>query len=212
MAERTTERRRDPALHRTEIVEAAAHAFMKEGFASTSVDDIARSLGCTKGRIYYYFKNKTELFFAVHEETIEGNLDSVRPIALGDEGSLLKLEQMVRRHITNIIDRLPFQRVSLVGLEMQIVGRTTEEERNILDRLIQSYREYEQLFFTVVEQGMLDGVFEKGDADTVVKSMLGAMNWMIMWYRPRTISKAKTNDNIVDNMTAYIMRGLVGKG
>lgn len=197
--------------HRLEIVEAAAQAFMREGFASTSVDDIAHSLGCTKGRVYYYFKNKTELFFAVHEETITANLRDMRPIASGNKSTAVKMESMVRQHIQAIVDRLPFQRVSLMGLEMQIIGRTTPEERQILDNLVRLYREYEHLFFVVVEQGMTDGTFEKGDADIVVKSLLGAMNWVIMWYRPRADNEAQYINRISDNMTSYLIQGLMKK-
>lgn len=210
---RSAERGKERSLrnHRLEIVDAAAQAFMREGFASTSVDDIAHSLGCTKGRIYYYFKNKTELFFAVHEETITANLRDMRPIASGNKPTAAKMKSMVRQHIQAIVDRLPFQRVSLMGLEMQIIGRTTPEERQILDNLVRLYREYEHLFFVVVEQGMADGSFEKGDADIVVKSLLGAMNWLIMWYRPRADNEAQYISRISDNMTAYLIQGLIKK-
>jgi len=211
MSERSAGRGKGRSLrdHRLEIIEAAAQAFMREGFTSTSVDDIAHSLGCTKGRVYYYFKNKTALFFSVHEETIQANLRDMRPIASGSKPSAAKLESMVRRHIQAIVERLPFQRVSLMGLEMQIIGRTSPEERQILDSLLRLYREYEHLFFVVVEQGMREGTFEKGDADIVVKSLLGAMNWIIMWYRPRADNEAQYINRICDNMTAYLVQGLM---
>ncbi|WP_420145546.1 TetR family transcriptional regulator [Sphingobium sp.] len=205
-------RNRDQRDNRLEIVEAAAQAFMREGFASTSVDHIAHLLGSTKGRVYYYFKNKTELFFAVHEETINTNLAHMLPLVEAQDGPVEKMEKMVGRHIDAILQRLPFQRVSLMGLEMQIIGRTTPEEREILDGLIQRYREYEGLFLGVVEQGMQDGLFEKGDASIIVKSILGAMNWMIMWYRPRGEGDDKHGQRIRKSMTEYVMNGLVKKG
>lgn len=213
MTVRNAERKKDRSLrdHRLEIIEAAAQAFMREGFASTSVDDIAHSLGCTKGRIYYYFKNKTDLFFSVHEETIEVNLRDMRPIASGTKPPAAKMESMIRQHIQAIAKRLPFQRVSLMGLEMQIIGRTTPRERQMLAKLMRLLREYEHLFFEVVEQGMMDGTFEKADADIVVKSLLGAMNWIIMWYRPRADDETQFINRISDNMTAYLIQGLMRK-
>ena len=50
---------------RFEILEAAAACFEERGFASTSIDDVARRLGSTKGRIYHHFSSKTDLFAAV---------------------------------------------------------------------------------------------------------------------------------------------------
>lgn len=201
-------RKREPRNHRLEIIEAAAQAFMREGFASTSVDNIADLLGSTKGRVYYYFKNKTELFFAVHEENIRATLESIRPIAHGNEPAATKMERMIAEHINAIMTRLPFQRVSLLGLEMQIIGRTSPEEREILDQLTQSYREFESLFLAVLEEGMADGTFRKGDASIIVKSLIGAMNWLIMWYKPRAEDEAGYMKRIRDGMSGYIMNGL----
>ena len=62
---------------RAEILDAAAVAFMKKGFAATSINTVADALGCTKGRIYYQFESKSDLFFAVHREAMAMNLDAV---------------------------------------------------------------------------------------------------------------------------------------
>ncbi len=44
------------------ILETAAQCFMEQGFATTSIDDVARRMGSTKGRIYHYYSSKTDLF------------------------------------------------------------------------------------------------------------------------------------------------------
>jgi AcrR family transcriptional regulator len=48
-----------------EIVENASVAFAKYGYKKTSLEDIAKLTGLTKTALYYYFKNKEELFKAV---------------------------------------------------------------------------------------------------------------------------------------------------
>lgn len=192
---------------RLRIIEAAAQAFMRQGFASTSIDDIARLLGCTKGLIYYHFKNKTELFFAVHRHTIEINLGNIRPLAQGEGSPQQKMRAMVRRHIDSIIENMPFQRVTLMGLEMQIIGSTTPEERLMLDELIQMYHKYEGLFVQVIKDGVAAGEFASGDARVMVKPLLGAMNWMIMWYRPRAEGRVSI-DKLRDGMVTSVLRGL----
>ncbi len=53
------------------ILDAAAHVFMESGFAAASLDDISEAYGATKGIIYYHFKNKSALFFAVQRRAME---------------------------------------------------------------------------------------------------------------------------------------------
>jgi AcrR family transcriptional regulator len=52
---------------RQAILASCLGLFAKHGFASTSVDDIARAAGITKGAVYWHFKNKQELFQAILE-------------------------------------------------------------------------------------------------------------------------------------------------
>lgn len=181
---------------------------MLEGFALTSIDDIARLLGCTKGLIYYHFKNKTDLFFAVHRRGMDMNLANVQPIALGEGSPGEKMGRMVRRHIDGVFERIPFQRISLVGLEMQVIGRTSPEERVALDDLINMHREYENLFVNVIADGIKSGEFADGDPRIMAKPVLGAMNWMIMWYQPRPKAGRASLEKLREEIATYIMRGL----
>ncbi len=48
---------------RDTILDASARCFMEHGFKATSIDDIARRLGATKGMVYHYFDSKSDLFF-----------------------------------------------------------------------------------------------------------------------------------------------------
>jgi AcrR family transcriptional regulator len=52
------------------IVTAASEIFRKFGFRKTTMDDIALAMGKGKSSIYYYFRNKEEIFEAVLEEEI----------------------------------------------------------------------------------------------------------------------------------------------
>ena len=45
-----------------QILEASKQLFNRMGYTKTSVDDIAQAVGMQKSSLYYYFKNKEELF------------------------------------------------------------------------------------------------------------------------------------------------------
>ena len=52
---------------RDSIIEAASRVFAEKGFRRTSNREIAREADISSGLIYWYFRNKTELFQAVVE-------------------------------------------------------------------------------------------------------------------------------------------------
>lgn len=47
---------------RQDILTAAARVFSTHGVAKTSLNDIAKEAGVTRGAIYWHFENKTDLF------------------------------------------------------------------------------------------------------------------------------------------------------
>lgn len=50
------------------IIKEAQMQFEKTDFQEVSMRNIAKKLGCSHGAIYYHFKNKAELFFAIIEQ------------------------------------------------------------------------------------------------------------------------------------------------
>lgn len=50
------------------LVRAAIELFGRSGYHETSIDDILRESGCTRGLLYYYFSSKEELGYAAIDE------------------------------------------------------------------------------------------------------------------------------------------------
>ena len=70
----------EAAMTRQKILEAARRAFHKNGVAKTSLEKIAEEAGVTRGAIYWHFKDKTTLFFAMQEDVwkvIDARLEKV---------------------------------------------------------------------------------------------------------------------------------------
>ncbi len=63
-------RKRDPdreAQRRSDILQAAAHAFIREGLRGTSIATICKEAGISPGHLYYYFPSKEALIEAMAE-------------------------------------------------------------------------------------------------------------------------------------------------
>lgn len=64
------ERRKDARPR--ELLDAALVLFVKQGFAATKAEDVAKHAGVSKGTLFLYFSSKEELFKAVVRENIAG--------------------------------------------------------------------------------------------------------------------------------------------
>jgi len=96
-----------------QILDAASRCFAREGFANTTVQEIAREAGLTKSMIHYYFESKQvlilELQAFVHERyfrRVQQKLDTLGP------GSESRLSE-ARWEVYDIVKDKQFLRLQL---------------------------------------------------------------------------------------------------
>jgi TetR/AcrR family transcriptional regulator, transcriptional repressor for nem operon len=84
---RGTTRLRDPESTRQRLLQAAFREVYVSGFQSASLDTILATTGVTKGALYYHFKSKEALGYAIVEEIIAPDLRAkwLRPLQRGNE-------------------------------------------------------------------------------------------------------------------------------
>lgn len=102
---------------RRRILAEAAEAFAHRGYGSTSLNDLVRSTGLTKGAFYFHFASKEELalevFRSKHDEWHEEVL-----AAIEREGRAIDKVVGVMRRVTELIEADPSARC---------VGRLADE-------------------------------------------------------------------------------------
>ncbi|MEH7458808.1 TetR family transcriptional regulator C-terminal domain-containing protein [Bacillus sp. JJ1127] len=64
-------RRYDGELAKQIIAEKAAEFFSLKGYTKTSIEDIAKASGYSKGHIYYHYKNKESLFVHLAKKSMQ---------------------------------------------------------------------------------------------------------------------------------------------
>ena len=78
-------------LTRDLILDKARDLFVVKGFEHVSMRQIAKELECSHGAIYYHFKNKAELFYAIvvsHFDLLEAKLNQIYNQNMDDEEKL----------------------------------------------------------------------------------------------------------------------------
>ncbi|MCX2699400.1 TetR/AcrR family transcriptional regulator [Ochrobactrum chromiisoli] len=185
MAERRRNNRTDNTGN-VVILETAAQCFMEQGFSSTSIDDVARRMGSTKGRIYHYYSSKTDLFFDVHREGMDRLFKAVESVMTMNGSGLHRLEEMLMAHALTMMTNVAFEAVVVQGVHMHKLAATTPDQRRTLNDLISIRRRFEDLFKQIIREGIDDGSIREVDVSIAAKAVLGAINWLSIWYQPRS--------------------------
>jgi AcrR family transcriptional regulator len=100
---RTETRRSRKAERPQEIIEAAFLEFSKNGYAVTTLDQVAERAGVTKGTIYVYFENKEHLFISMVHEAVKATMDTVEDMFERHDGSTANL---LREQFSFIYDHI----------------------------------------------------------------------------------------------------------
>jgi AcrR family transcriptional regulator len=178
---RTDPRRRRKAERPGEILQAAFVEFSRNGYATTTLDQIAERAGVTKGTIYVYFENKEHLFISMVREVTKVTLETLHEMFATHDGStadLLRAQfSFIYQHIVE--DRRRREVVRMLIAEAprfpELADRYHEEIlRPCLDMLRQA-----------IQRGMDSGEIRKSsivDSPQVVIAPIALVDlWMMMF-------------------------------
>ncbi len=195
-----------------DILAAAAHCFMEQGYEGASIDDVARRLGSTKGRIYHHYPSKADLFAAVFRT---GMILNRRVIAshLHERGPAIdRLIAMARAHTANMIATRAFQRTVWEGVTMRLRGATTPEQRAAFEDLARDRDAYSELFRATALAARAEGALDFDNAGIVLQMTFLSLNSPIFWFQPRAGQTKAEIDRLVCEIVTFALRGLGYKG
>ncbi|MGM0584100.1 MAG: TetR/AcrR family transcriptional regulator [Pseudomonadota bacterium] len=203
-----TQTERGPAGAREEVLAAAARAFMERGFAETSIDDVARRMGATKGRVYHYYRSKLELFNDVTRRSLERIHGEVAAAEAGGGSPRERLERMCRAHVRSILVDQPWHRAALQGVEMHLRRDASPAQRAAVADLIRLRDRHETLFRRVMEEGIAAGELRPCDVAVTVRTLMPALNGPVFWYRSRDGEAEADVARITNETVAFALGGL----
>lgn len=167
-------------------------------------------MGYTKGRVYHYFRSKTELFIAAASYGLDRLVVEVWPEAECASPPEKRLAAMARAHVLTQIRDLPYHRVMLQGVTMVVRGATTPEERIMQERFVARQRDYEQIFRDVIEEGRSLGVFSNVSLSLQVKTALLALNGACFWFSERDGQTPEEITALADQLVGLTLNGVCG--
>ncbi len=193
------------------VMDMAAQCFMERGFSATSIDDVARRLGSTKGRVYHFFASKADLLIAVAEYGMDMNFMAVQPAHALDVPAIEKLHAMSVAHSLSMIQSRPYQNVVWQGVEIHMRGATTPEQRERLSALVKTRDRYSEVFQAVMLEAQKNGDLQFEDHSIARQLMFMTLNSPVFWYKPREGETEEHQLFLAQQCADFALRGLNAK-
>ena len=147
-----------------ELVAAALDVFVERGYEATTLADVARRAGVTKGTIYLYFENKEALFKAVVRETIVPVIAKGEELARSFTGSARDLLEQLVREYWRMVGETPL--AGIPKLMMAEAATFPELTRFYYDEVVTRGH---RLMAGVIERGIENGEFRRVDVKLAAK-------------------------------------------
>ena len=181
---------------RDAILRAAAAIFRERGFAGTGMRDIAVAADLSPANLYHYFKGKDEILFYCQDRALDRMLEGVTEArrTVPDAGE--RLRAVLVTHVLTMLDEVEG---ATAHLQVESLAPALRA------RIVRKRDRYERALRGLVTEGARDRMFVTGNAALLTRAMLGALNWIVTWYRP---GGGQTPRQIAEGMASYLVRGL----
>ena len=172
---------------REELLATAAKIFSARGYEGSSLREICAAAGILPGSMYHHFSSKEDLFVSVHAEGFR-HLNEVVDRALeGVSGAWERLEAAIGAHLAELVERNDVVAVTAASL--------FHMEGSHLQRRLNRQREaYESRFRKLIQALPLPA---EVDRSLLRLTLLGAVNWTRVWYRPGKRTPAQIAHHLV---------------
>jgi TetR/AcrR family transcriptional regulator, cholesterol catabolism regulator len=163
---------------RRQIEAVASSLFREQGYAGTSVRDIARGLAIQGASLYAHVASKEDVLWAIVRraaDQFEAAADEAERATLG-AAAAGRLEALVRAHVGVLTDD--------VGQASVFVRewRSLSAERRA--RMGARRDAYESRWRALIAAASRTGAFAPADPPLAATYLLTALNGIVTWYRP----------------------------
>lgn len=168
-------------LLKQKIGEAAMECFQKYGLEKTTLDDIAKVVGLNKASLYYYYKNKEDIFVEYALSEGEKFILDLQQKTLTKKSLEAQIWYYLDSRFRYYINALDFGKIAPQTLN-KILPRFFE--------LYDDFRKKEQIFLaSLLKKGMEDGLIEKGNAGKIASLLMDISDALKHSVEQRTILK-----------------------
>ena len=161
-------------VRQEQILNAALKLFVAQGFENTTVDEIAKEAGLSKGSIYWYYKSKLEILFELTDRYVNESQQTVIRLAAADKYGT---EALYKSHRDlHVADEKDPHRERLLNQLMALTARYPE----IRDRMKAYYRKWDDVSTGLIQKSVSEGKFLPVDSKAVSQAILALYDGLCM--------------------------------
>lgn len=159
---------------RDKIIETATRLFSSQGYANTSLSQVAKEARVSKALIFWHFENKENLFRTAVQRTLEPYF-----INVVDELEGLDEAAQVKRLIDQYYSFVS-QNMYSVKFLLSLIVRDDKHPDDIVGHVTELTRVYRKLMADILDSGRQSGVFRADlrpelDAGLIMSSLHGIL-------------------------------------
>ncbi|MCM3338401.1 TetR/AcrR family transcriptional regulator [Paenibacillus sp. MER TA 81-3] len=162
----------DQELSRERILEVARHLFVTKGYRAISMRSIGQQLGYSHGSLYYHFKDKAELFYALVQEDFMrlGRLFE-RVVNQAPSDGLSKMEQVMMEFVRFGLEHPHHYEIMFMTRDEELLAYARTEQGRCLE-----------MFSTIVRQSLTSNMHSDQERHNIPLSLFLAMHGFISFY------------------------------
>lgn len=163
---------------REEIKAAAKRLFAEQGFAATTIRQIAARANLEGGSLYYHFPDKLAILYAILDEGNRELLDMAdRVLDAGGASVPERLRELILGHV-----RILAKDTARFMVVVRELSELTGERR---DRIMAQRRQYERAVQELLARGIREGTLRECDVKVMGFGLIALLNGVAFWFRPQ---------------------------
>ncbi|MCC3160079.1 TetR/AcrR family transcriptional regulator [Hymenobacter sp. 15J16-1T3B] len=177
-------------IRRQFILDEAAKLFKEKGYGGTSMRDLAGNVGLEAASMYNYIKSKDEILELICSRIAGIYISQLHDIEHTQASYADKVKALIRLHIRLMVEEGPA--VSVANHDWKYLPEPQ------LTAFKQARKDYEKGFAELIEKGMAAGEFQPLNVSVALFTILSAVRWVELWYRPgRGLSAEELEEDII---------------
>ncbi|MFD5759933.1 TetR/AcrR family transcriptional regulator, partial [Streptomyces sp. NPDC127044] len=162
---------------REQILDAARRCFLRDGFHSTSMQDLFTEAGLSSGAVYRHFTSKDEMILAIAEENMRDVLDITLAVATNRQGQSMGA---ILAELLDVIRAKSVEGQDVAGLAVLVWGEAMRN-RSLARKLDHLLGRIRANLITLVHDHQESGVLPtNATAEAIASTMLSILPGYIL--------------------------------
>lgn len=185
------------------ITDSAFKLFSEKGFSNTSMDDIVKKSGVSKGGIYNYFQSKEEIFLEIAERRLNGRRDLMASI--NNKESVSDFMRTYLKAVLFSLETLETLMTAKFSFEFwAVLSRNPIWSEKAKKRYYEFYKDLEEILILGVERGEFDPNL---DIENMCYVILATLDGMMHTYAVMGIDISDQSIEQYSDMVISKLRG-----